>query len=572
MWCIQLRLNRKSTMKKNNIILFLSIIGILISFPPQWYPLSLKISLTSLFGANDYVSLPESKPQEFTITNEAVCPEDLSGWGNKQTIEGIEINESKTCVSDNPFLVAASVLGTNNISNETLSKSGLSSDAIEKGRDLDGDGDPDEIHIKLEIAELNGSSPISDKPVTTYDIAPGIQPGLWVFAPKLAGMAVENFETQVARTSLKIPSPALRVEQGDTVKITIQNTHYMPHTLHLHGADHGFLDENGEGNDGVPIASEMPILPGESRTYNLKPRKAGTMFYHCHVQPHVHVQMGLQGLFVIEENKPNNYLQTMNVGAGKVRVPSQTSKQSYDSEYDIHYMDIDKELSSRIQESNDPRIVTKSMHRDYDITDANVDYFTLNGRSFPYTFRESLIVAESGKKAKLRLVNGGSKGISFHTHGHKFKVIERDGVPLNETQSPPQDVLWVPTSQRYDIELNFTNDGTNSYGPGIWLFHDHQNKGVTTDGIGPGGNISAIVYDEFLDDDGWPISNGMNLNQYFSSDYYDKEIPIWGDIAPEVSSNPKDDIKLIFRLILLALFFGIFFSCTLKLITKGRKE
>jgi hypothetical protein len=282
--------------------------------------------------------------------------------------------------------------------------------------------------------------------------------------------------------------------------------------------------------------------------------------------------MGLQGLFVIEENKPNNYLQTMNVGAGKVRVPSQTSKQSYDSEYDIHYMDIDKELSSRIQESNDPRIVTKSMHRDYDITDANVDYFTLNGRSFPYTFRESLIVAESGKKAKLRLVNGGSKGISFHTHGHKFKVIERDGVPLNETQSPPQDVLWVPTSQRYDIELNFTNDGTNSYGPGIWLFHDHQNKGVTTDGIGPGGNISAIVYDEFLDDDGWPISNGMNLNQYFSSDYYDKEIPIWGDIAPEVSSNPKDDIRLIFRLILLALFFGIFFSCTLKLITKGRKE
>ena len=172
----------------------------------------------------------------------------------------------------------------------------------------------------------------------------------------------------------------------------------------------------------------------------------------------------------------------------------------------------------------------------------------------------------------MRLVNGGSKGISFHTHGHKFKVIERDGVPLNETQSPPQDVLWVPTSQRYDIELNFTNDGTNSYGPGIWLFHDHQNKGVTTDGIGPGGNISAIVYDEFLDDDGWPISNGMNLNQYFSSDYYNKEIPIWGDIAPEVSSNPKDDIKLIFRLILLALFFGIFFSCTLKLITKGQKE
>ena len=32
--------------------------------------------------------------------------------------------------------------------------------------------------------------------------------------------------------------------------------------------------------------------------------------------------MGLQGLFVIEENRPNNWVQTLNVGAGKVRAPS----------------------------------------------------------------------------------------------------------------------------------------------------------------------------------------------------------------------------------------------------------
>ena len=76
-------------MKKNNIILLLSVLGIFISFPSQWYPLSLKISLTSLFGANDYVPLPGSEVQESLKTNEAVCPEDLSGWGNKQTIEGI---------------------------------------------------------------------------------------------------------------------------------------------------------------------------------------------------------------------------------------------------------------------------------------------------------------------------------------------------------------------------------------------------------------------------------------------------------------------------------------------------
>ena len=78
--------------------------------------------------------------------------------------------------------------------------------------------------------------------------------------------------------------------------------------------------------------------------------------------------------------------------------------------------------------SNDPRLITRSMHREYDITDATSDYFVLNGRSFPYTFRESLIVTGPNERTKLRVVNGGAKGIALHTHGHKFTVTHRDGV------------------------------------------------------------------------------------------------------------------------------------------------
>ena len=103
----------------------------------------------------------------------------------------------------------------------------------------------------------------------------------------------------------------------------------MPHTLHLHGADHGFVTADGQGNDGVPIASEKPVMPGMARSYFLQPRAAGTMFYHCHVQPHVHVMMGLQGLFIIEENRPNNWLQTLNIGGGQVRAPSRAVRESY---------------------------------------------------------------------------------------------------------------------------------------------------------------------------------------------------------------------------------------------------
>jgi hypothetical protein len=528
----------------------------LLAFPPQWYPHGLRLTLTSWFGAADYRSLPASRPVD-TLQPEVFCPPDPSGWREAQTIEGVDIRASKPCVADNPYTVAALVRGTNNVSSETLMASGLTADAVEKGRDLDGDGDPDEIHIRLEVVELNGGSPIERQPVTRYRIAPGIEPGLWVFAPKFVGMAVETFQSNEARYALRLPSPAIRIEEGDRVRITLENTHYMPHTLHLHGADHGFVDVSGEGNDGVPVTSEVPVMPGMARSYELTPRHAGTMFYHCHVQPHVHVQMGLQGLFVIEENRPDNWLQTMNIGAGLVRAPSQAVREEYSQEYDLHYLDLDKQLVERIQRYNDPRLITQSMHRDYNITESTPNYFTLNGRSFPYTFRESLVVADEGETVRLRVVNGGSKGIALHTHGHKFTVTDRDGVSLPEATRTPQDVVWLATAQRVDLALRFVNDGLHAYGPGIWLYHDHQNDGVTTDGIGPGGNVSAIVYDEYLNEDGWPKNQGVPWGPYFTPEYYRREVPIWESYAPGLFGEPGRDGVLLLRLLVLALCAGV---------------
>jgi hypothetical protein len=526
------------------------------AYPPHWYPQPVRLKFTEWFGASEFRALPgsipaaESEPDTF-------CPPDLEGWRGPQSIEGLEIRASESCTADNPFIVAAVVRGTNNIDQATLLKSGLAADAVEKGRDLDGDGDPDEIHIRLEVAELNGGSALAQGGVTRYEIAPGIEPGLWVFAPKFVGMAVENFESRWARRSLRLPSPAIRVEQGDQVRITLENSHYMPHTLHLHGVDHGFVDAAGEGNDGVPLTSEIPVLPGNARTYEIQPRQTGTMFYHCHVQPHVHVMMGLQGLFIVEENRPDNWLQTMNIGSGLVRAPSRQQTEEFDREYDLHYLDLDKELSERIQQNNDPRLITQSMHRDFDITDSTSDYFTLNGRSFPYTFRESLITGKEGERIRLHVVNGGAKGIALHTHGHKFTVTHRDGAEIPVSARAPQDVVWLATSQRVDLDLEMTNDGTHAYGPGVWLFHDHQYSGVTNDGIGPGGNISAIVYAQYMNEDGWPKTQGVSWNKYFTAAYYRKEIPVWESYAPGLFSQAGIDWYLLLRLLVVALSVGV---------------
>ncbi|HET6564552.1 MAG TPA: multicopper oxidase domain-containing protein, partial [Xanthomonadales bacterium] len=254
---------------KRTILWIITLALILLCYPPQWYPQPIKRLQTSWFGAPADRPLPASMTMAemhqmhgATEEPEVFCPPDPEGWREAHEIEDVDIEASESCVADNPWLVAASVKGTNNVSADTLMRSGLTADAVEIGRDLDGDGDPDEIHIRMEVAELNGGSPIADTPVTRYAIAPGVEPGLWVFAPKLTGMAVENFESQQARPEIRLPSPAIRIEQGDVVRITLENSHYMPHTIHLHGADHPFVDVTGEGNDGVPLASEIPVLPG----------------------------------------------------------------------------------------------------------------------------------------------------------------------------------------------------------------------------------------------------------------------------------------------------------------------
>jgi len=536
-------------------LLLAAVVIALLCFPPQWYPGAVQMQFAQWFGAGSYRPLPASRAA-LAEEPEIRCPEDLLGWRNAQTIEGVELRRSPACIADNPHAIAAFVRGTNNVSQQTLLESGLTPDAVEKGRDLDGDGDPDEIHIRLEVVELNGGSPELDAAIAQYSIAPGVQPGLWVFAPKMFGMATESFESLTAQTMLRLPSPAIRVEQGDRISITLENSHYMPHTVHFHGVDHAFVDSDGEGNDGVPLTSELPVMPGGARTYELQPRSAGTAFYHCHVQPHVHVMMGLQGLFIVEENRADNWLQTLNVGAGQVRVPSRAVTEEYDREYDLHYLELDSDLNNRIQRFNDPRLITESMHRDYNVTEARSDLFTLNGRSFPYTFKESLVVVEPDERIKLRVVNGGSTPIALHTHGHKMTITHRDGVPAVPAAQITRDVVSIAMAQRLDLSLTTTNDGFHSYGSGIWLFHDHRSRGVTTDGIGPGGHISAIVYEDYLRDDGWPETLGVSWDPYFTASYYRKERPVWDSYAPDLFAATQNDFWLIARLLGLGLALG----------------
>ena len=101
------------------------------------------------------------------------------------------------------------------------------------GRDLDADGDPDEVEIHFEVDEIQ------------EEVYPGKFETFWVFAPEGAGMC----------SPARVPSPTIRVEEGDHVQIYLHNTHYFPHTIHFHGTVHP------NAMDGVPDITQAPVIP-----------------------------------------------------------------------------------------------------------------------------------------------------------------------------------------------------------------------------------------------------------------------------------------------------------------------
>ncbi|MEO1879560.1 MAG: multicopper oxidase domain-containing protein, partial [Methylococcales bacterium] len=204
--------------------------------------------------------------------------------------------------------------------------------------------------------------------------------------------------------------------------------------------------------------------------------------------------------------------------------------EEYDSEYDMQYHAMDTDLNNIIQKYNDPRLIAKKMNREYDITDATDDYHTLNGRSYPYTLRESIIVAEPDKTIKIRMFNSSSEMMAVHTHGHKATITHYDGVEQNPSAQIMRDTYDIAPAQRNDLKISTVDDGLHSYGEGIWIFHDHMERGITTDGMNPGGNVSALVYKKYLNEVGMPKAIGESSKALFTKRYQQRKLPVWQDI------------------------------------------
>ena len=100
----------------------------------------------------------------------------------------------------------------------------------------------------------------------------------------------------VAVMNGNMPAPLMAIDEDDEFFLTLTNVGqvmrpdlFEQHTVHFHGYPNA-----SAFYDGVPDASVAINIGGSFTYYYLAP-DAGTYFWHCHITPPEHLQMGMVG-------------------------------------------------------------------------------------------------------------------------------------------------------------------------------------------------------------------------------------------------------------------------------------
>jgi hypothetical protein len=115
-------------------------------------------------------------------------------------------------------------------------------------------------------------------------------------APRIDGHVDPRPIMDVGVMNGNIPAPLMAMDEDDEFFLTLTNVGmimrpdlFEQHTVHFHGYPNA-----SSFYDGVPDAS-VAINIGASFTYYYLSPDAGTYFWHCHITPPEHLQMGMVG-------------------------------------------------------------------------------------------------------------------------------------------------------------------------------------------------------------------------------------------------------------------------------------
>ena len=149
------------------------------------------------------------------------------------------------------------------------------------------------LAIGAPVNQTNGSIPALG---TGFDGAVGLAPNPAVSGYPLDGHVDPRLVMDVGVMNANMPAPLMAIDEDDEFFLTLTNVGqvmrpdlFEQHTVHFHGYPNA-----SAFYDGVPDAS-VAINIGASFTYYYLAPDAGTYFWHCHISPPEHLQMGMVG-------------------------------------------------------------------------------------------------------------------------------------------------------------------------------------------------------------------------------------------------------------------------------------
>lgn len=307
---------------------------------------------------------------------------------------------------------------------------------------------------------------------------------------------VPGFKFHTLAFNDQIPGPELRVKKGDAVRVRFKNKTELNHTIHWHGLHVPWR------MDGVPYVTQMPVMPDQEFVYEFTAEPYGTHFYHCHWGTLLHMQSGMYGSFIIEDDDDpirrrfpyqreytllysahdSNFIRNeLNGMLERMKERKYLMKQGRFDKQRFAVFDSKEEFLAAVKAGYQPPY-TLNRRSASDLPLAN--WFTVNGKSYPVT--PNLYIKE-GENIRVRLINAGAEEHYLHLHGHDFWQVCDDGLPL--PQPWQRNTLRLSPGKTLDIIIEGKNRG-------IWTFHDHDTRRVTNNGLYPGGNLLALVYED----------------------------------------------------------------------------
>jgi len=280
-----------------------------------------------------------------------------------------------------------------------------------------------------------------------------------------------------------IPAPLITMDEDDEFFLTLTNVGMLmrpdlfeQHTVHFHGYPNA-----SAFYDGVPDASVAINIGGSFTYYYLAP-DAGTYFWHCHITPPEHLQMGMVGQLYVRPRQDrvpaatnlytaraaqdtdlrtacvstkdilcSNNLPTVNgtvVATGNAVTRPATGNYIYNDGDGTSYYDVEYPVQMH---GFDPNFHFVGMTFNPEaFVDMKDKYWLLNGRSYPDTATPGPLATQSsdgamhysqpmatvinipaGKRAALRLVNLsvseyhtlGTIGVKMYVVGYNAKLL-----------------------------------------------------------------------------------------------------------------------------------------------------